>query len=137
MFCSKCGKEIMDEAVICPNCGCATNNYNAPQQSINTTNTYSDDYLTIKQFAEQARNFRNLGIAAAVLMFGIGIIFSIIIWIKLSSINVPEVQTTNPIELAELETAKKRFKLAVNLSAFPIVGIALSFMIGGLIAMTM
>ena len=23
MFCSKCGKEIMDEAVVCPNCGCA------------------------------------------------------------------------------------------------------------------
>lgn len=23
-YCSKCGKEIMDEAVICPNCGCAT-----------------------------------------------------------------------------------------------------------------
>ena len=80
MFCSKCGKEIMDEAVICPNCGCATNNYNAPQQPINTaTNTYSDDYLTIKQFSEQARILRNLGIFAAVLMFGIGIIFSIVI----------------------------------------------------------
>lgn len=25
-FCQKCGKEIMDEAVICPNCGCATEN---------------------------------------------------------------------------------------------------------------
>ena len=24
MFCPKCGKEIMDEAVICPHCGCAT-----------------------------------------------------------------------------------------------------------------
>lgn len=24
MFCQKCGKEIMDEAVICPHCGCAT-----------------------------------------------------------------------------------------------------------------
>lgn len=23
-FCSKCGKEIFDEAVVCPNCGCAT-----------------------------------------------------------------------------------------------------------------
>ena len=23
-YCSKCGKEIFDEAVICPNCGCAT-----------------------------------------------------------------------------------------------------------------
>lgn len=25
MFCSKCGKEIMNEAVVCPNCGCAVN----------------------------------------------------------------------------------------------------------------
>lgn len=24
MFCKKCGKEITDEAVICPHCGCAT-----------------------------------------------------------------------------------------------------------------
>ena len=24
MFCQKCGKEIIDEAVICPHCGCAT-----------------------------------------------------------------------------------------------------------------
>lgn len=23
MFCSKCGKEIMEEAVVCPGCGCA------------------------------------------------------------------------------------------------------------------
>lgn len=23
MFCSKCGKEVRDEAVICPYCGCA------------------------------------------------------------------------------------------------------------------
>ena len=22
-FCQKCGKEIMEEAVVCPNCGCA------------------------------------------------------------------------------------------------------------------
>ena len=22
MFCQKCGKEIMEEAVVCPNCGC-------------------------------------------------------------------------------------------------------------------
>ena len=24
MFCKKCGKEIMDEAVVCPSCGCQT-----------------------------------------------------------------------------------------------------------------
>ena len=138
MFCSKCGKEIMDEAVVCPNCGCATNNYSEQQQSINTTtNSYSDDYLVIKQFYEKATTLRNLGIAAAVLMFGIGIIFSIIIWIKSSSIQVPEIQPTNPVELAELETAKKRLKTATNLAPLPIVGIALGFMIGGMSAMFM
>lgn len=26
MFCSKCGKEINDEAVVCIHCGCAVNN---------------------------------------------------------------------------------------------------------------
>ena len=25
-FCSKCGKEILDEAIVCPNCGCAVAN---------------------------------------------------------------------------------------------------------------
>ncbi|MBE6529160.1 MAG: zinc-ribbon domain-containing protein [Ruminococcaceae bacterium] len=29
MFCSKCGKEIMDEAVICPHCGCSPKGQNA------------------------------------------------------------------------------------------------------------
>lgn len=27
MFCSKCGKELVDGAVICPNCGTATGNF--------------------------------------------------------------------------------------------------------------
>jgi len=31
-FCSKCGKEILDEAVVCPNCGCAVVNPTTPQQ---------------------------------------------------------------------------------------------------------
>jgi len=31
MFCSKCGKEINDEAVVCVHCGCPTANY---QQNI-------------------------------------------------------------------------------------------------------
>lgn len=30
-FCTKCGKEINDEAVICPNCGCATGNNEKPE----------------------------------------------------------------------------------------------------------
>lgn len=33
MFCSKCGKEINDEAVVCVHCGCATQNYRDDKQS--------------------------------------------------------------------------------------------------------
>lgn len=29
-FCSKCGHEIVDEAVVCPNCGCAVAATNQP-----------------------------------------------------------------------------------------------------------
>lgn len=29
-FCAKCGKEIMDEAVICPGCGCAIKTESEP-----------------------------------------------------------------------------------------------------------
>ena len=71
----------MDEAVICPNCGCATNNYQATNTTQNTTSIYSEDYPIIKNFADVAKNIKTLGIIAAVLMLGIGLIFSIIIWI--------------------------------------------------------
>ena len=33
MFCSKCGKEIDNEAVICVHCGCPTQNYRANAQA--------------------------------------------------------------------------------------------------------
>lgn len=43
MFCSKCGKEIDNEAVVCPHCGVPTANYQRPQEQpqvvINNTNT--------------------------------------------------------------------------------------------------
>ena len=31
-FCSKCGKEILEEAIVCPNCGCAVVNPVVPEQ---------------------------------------------------------------------------------------------------------
>ncbi len=33
MFCSKCGKEIDDAAVICVHCGCPTQNYRDDRQA--------------------------------------------------------------------------------------------------------
>ena len=38
MFCTKCGKKLFDEAVICPQCGTQTANYVAPVQQQPETN---------------------------------------------------------------------------------------------------
>lgn len=32
-FCSKCGNELLDEAVVCPKCGCATENKKQNKQT--------------------------------------------------------------------------------------------------------
>ena len=32
-YCSKCGKELVDEAVVCPGCGCAQGNTNVPEKA--------------------------------------------------------------------------------------------------------
>ena len=57
MFCSKCGKEIFDEAVICPSCGCVTGNYTHG-------NCYSNDYAAISDFSRKANTIKTLGILA-------------------------------------------------------------------------
>ena len=128
MFCSKCGKEIMDEAVICPNCGCATNNYNQ-SSSTSINSVYSNDYPIIRKFAEQAQTIKNLGIVAAVLFLGIGIIFSIIIWIKSRDIKIPEITTTNPNEIAEFEEAKRKLNLGNRLAGLPLLGLGIALFI--------
>lgn len=54
-FCQKCGKEIMDEAVICPGCGCAVVspvetkevNYDDCVKGATTTNVVSGIILAI------------------------------------------------------------------------------------------
>lgn len=56
MFCSKCGQKIATEAVICPACGCPTQNYNknqtnqfpAYQQYDTQTNNYEKDISSAK-----------------------------------------------------------------------------------------
>ncbi len=37
MFCKKCGKELDDEAIFCPNCGVATDNYKNSTQPISSS----------------------------------------------------------------------------------------------------
>lgn len=123
MYCSKCGKELEDEAMICPQCGCATSNYyktNTPKGDVNTK-----DYLKIHEFYQKAKCWRNLGIWATVLMFGIGFIFTIIACIVYRGLKVPVVTTTNVKELAELEEGKRFYKTGRILLCMPILAISI------------
>ncbi len=36
MYCQYCGKELADEAVVCPNCGCATDKFQAQKSNSGT-----------------------------------------------------------------------------------------------------
>lgn len=41
-YCTHCGKEVMEEAVICPNCGCQIKEIGAPTVVINNSNANSN-----------------------------------------------------------------------------------------------
>lgn len=48
MFCKHCGKEVNDNAIICPNCGVATDNYG--KTPVNTESTPADNNNADKKF---------------------------------------------------------------------------------------
>lgn len=59
-YCEKCGKEIMDEAVVCPNCGCATTKVQPATQ-------------TTVEVPKKAKTASVLGILSLLLLAPLGI----------------------------------------------------------------
>ena len=139
MFCSKCGQQILDEAVICPHCGCATGNY--PNNTTNQTNNgHSADYPQLKSFMEQVKTPYVLSIVSLVLCLGIGFIFAIISMIQCKNIQVPSLNLTTPADIAEFESAERKLSTAKRLSAvslgIALIVLGLAFLIGMIIGVT-
>ena len=111
MFCQKCGKEIMDEAVVCIHCGCATSN--APS----ARNEHTSDWIAIKEFASKAKTTKIWGIISLCLVLGIGVIPGLITVCIAGGVDIPNITTTNPVELAEFEQAKKNLDAGKRLGA--------------------
>lgn len=76
MYCSKCGKEIDNDAIICPLCGVATQNFNTvknsqPQVVINNTNTNTNinKNSNVNTGIEVGRKVKNKWIAILLCIF--------------------------------------------------------------------
>lgn len=59
-YCTKCGKEVHDEAIICPGCGCRIEADKAPQ-------------INGDQKSDKARTSKILGILALLILWPLGI----------------------------------------------------------------
>ena len=62
-FCSKCGNELFDEAVICPKCGCAT----------------GDVKQAKAQAPNQNQHNKNQALGAALILGGIAVMVTFVI----------------------------------------------------------
>lgn len=115
MFCSKCGKEIHDEAVVCVHCGCAVGGNAIPK-----ARQHSEDYPKFKAFQENVKTIHILGILSLVLCLGIGIIFQIINIVKINKYAnkaerkfvLPEFNLTDSHDIAEYESTVRKFHRA-------------------------
>ena len=96
-------------------------------------------YDTMQMYAEynkKATDLRNFGIVAAILMLGIGFIFSIIVWVGKSSVKAPQIPPQNLLEQNLLEDAQKKLKTANFLAFTPIIASAVCFVLGILLGLT-
>ena len=124
-FCSTCGKEIHDAAVICPHCGCPTANYSTPQQTVHTHSNY---YPELQEYAGKVKSIFVLSVLSLVLCMGIGIIFAIINLIKINTLKpfTNSKNLTNPSEVAEYNEVEKRLSSSRIMTA---IGMAISFIL--------
>ena len=106
MFCSKCGKEIDDEAVVCPNCGCATEKMNQPANEI------------YKDYTQELAPAKKIGIAS--LIFSVIPLIGIILGI-IGCIKVKKITNENSINMNNVQVQKVR-RLSID-------GIVLSILI--------
>lgn len=108
MYCKKCGKEIFDEAVVCPHCGCSTENY----QTSSNNNVSDADYPKFQAYKEKVNSAFILAIISLVTCLGIGIIFELIWLFTFRKLTVPNIKLKNPRNIAEFESTQRKFKNA-------------------------
>ena len=157
MFCSKCGKEIDDSAVVCVGCGCPTANYNSNQtqqssqsptptvtrttygnisapQAPSYTNTYSEDdkiiIPKIRQYISEVNTIFVLSIISILLSMGIGFIFAIIGFAKIKKLPAINKSIEDPNLIADFQKAQKRLGTATVLMMLTFLVLVIAIFVG-------
>ena len=160
MFCSKCGKEIDDSAVVCVGCGCPTANYNksANQQAGTSVQNsasgvsrttfgnvatpqvqyvsaaYSEDdkiiIPKIRQYIREVDSIFVISVIAILLSFGIGIIFAVVGFSKIKKLPAIDKSIEDPNLIADFQKAQKKLATSSNLLAITLLLFVLAIVIG-------
>ena len=160
MFCSKCGKEIDDSAVVCVGCGCPTSNYNksvnqqAGSSAQNATSgvkrttlgnasmpymqygntAYSEDdkiiIPRIRQYISEVNSIFVISVISLVLSLGIGIIFAIVGFLKIKKLPAVDKSIEDPNLIADFQRAQKKLGTAYTLMAITLFIFALTVLLG-------
>lgn len=123
MFCSKCGKEIEDQAIICPGCGCPTENYNKSVAVTEQTTSSPDNKnniasaATVARFSAEVKSIWVLSLIGLLLCLGIGIIFSLIALSKIKKLPAIDSEITDPRVMSDYEIAKRKLKSASTMAS--------------------
>lgn len=157
MFCSKCGKEIDDSAVVCIGCGCPTAKYNSNQAHQNTqsptpsvmrttygnvstpqapsyTSAYSEDdkiiIPKIRQYISEVNTIFILSIISIFLSMGIGFIFAIIGFVKIKNLPAIDKSIEDPNLIADFQKAQKKLGTATILMMLTFLVFVIAIFVG-------
>lgn len=111
MTCSRCEKKIGDKALLCPYCGQETINYQS------NGDEHAADGLKLKNFNEAVKTPFVLSIISIVWCLGFGFIFAIICKVMCKRIYIPELDLSNPADIAVFQRARKKLTAAERLSS--------------------
>lgn len=79
MFCTNCGSQLDDKAVICPHCGCATENYYKPAGPANPAGTLHAPQNAVPPAQSKPINgFAIAGLVLGIVGFWLGAFFGIV-----------------------------------------------------------
>ncbi len=123
-FCGKCGKELFDEAVICPGCGCATD-VQAPPAGI------SNPTVLLNQLSEKVKINAIIWFVIAGIQIALGIFVNWVVLIVgvLNIISaIGDLQYSKEVLVKPVGIVKKFEPLAM-----PIIVLVYNFLIGGII----